>query len=57
MYTPTDMAYRVALAIMRDNNVDADLRLSAAHVAIVLQHAPPEDLQALDALAQGESHG
>ncbi len=44
----TTIAERVCLAIMRDAKQDPELRMSAAHVALVLQHLDREQATALD---------
>ena len=48
---PSALAERVLLAVMRDPALDPDLRLSAAHVALVIQHYSPEQIDALDVRA------
>jgi hypothetical protein len=45
---PSALAERVLLTIMRDASADPDLRLSAAHVAIVLEHMTPDVVADLD---------
>jgi hypothetical protein len=45
-------AEEVAMAVMRDTAADPDVRISAAHVALWLQHAARRDRQALGAAAR-----
>ncbi len=48
---PSVMALRTCLVLMRDASRDPELRLSAAHVAIVLQHLGDQELHDIDARA------
>jgi hypothetical protein len=47
----TRQAEEICLRIMRDASRDPDVRTSAAHVAIVLEHARPDVLRLYDDLA------
>jgi hypothetical protein len=46
---PTSIALRVALIVMRDPSRGVGLNLSAAHLAIALEHSTREELDALNA--------